>query len=189
MMRSSSVTTGGSSSSSSSSSTPGPRSRTPNIHEWPLTYLVMGILVGIFGLWGFSVQILTSEAWFSGKHVAMSLLPHFGVMAQVFSIFMGNMSQSEMITYTWGWGVQVVQLLCSVGLEWPKHNRFWDILFSVLIFATIALNSLADFFFGGMGGFWQQVGFALICFLMSFSVGKIAIHFIVKGIMGLLRVA
>lgn len=151
---------------------------------WPLAYIVGGLLVGSFWLWGNVVQIQTSEAWMLQIQGA-SLVPHFAVLMQIMDFWSGNLSQHEVIADTWGWGVQLVLLICSIGIEFPsqseigKRRAAW-FGWGCLLF--IVLNSLADFSYGTAYGFWQQIAFVGITLMMSFFFGLLSLHLIITGI-------
>lgn len=151
---------------------------------WPLAYIAGGLLVGSFWLWGNVVQIQTSEAWMLGIQGA-SLVPHFEILQQLSSFWSGGLDQRHVISDTWGWGIQVVLLICSIGVEFPSHNEAskrrsnW---FGWGCILFIVLNSLADFSYGSAYGFWEQVAFVGITLMMSFFFGLLALHLIITGL-------
>jgi hypothetical protein len=151
---------------------------------WPLVYILGGLLVGSFWLWGNVVQIQTSEAWMLQIQSA-SLVPHFAIFMQLMDFWSGKLSQHEVIADTWGWGVQIVLLICSVGIEFPSHSEIskrravwfgWGCLLFIL------LNSLADFSYGSAYGVGQQVAFVGITLMMSFFFGLLSLHLIITGL-------
>src|SRR5882724_6332948 len=147
----------------------------------PFALLLIGTVVGFFWLWGNLTQIQTSEAWILQTQYGISLIPHFDLLLQLKNFWTGNLTQSEIIADTWGWGVQLILLVCSVGIEKPqlfihrKYNNgqsFPDSLarnartranvFKMVSLVLIALNSIADFNYSGTAGVWGQIAFALI---------------------------
>lgn len=153
-------------------------------HVWGLLYLVGGVVVGSFWLWGNVVQIQTSEAWMLQLQ-GTSLVPHVAILRQITDFWSGVLDQHHVIADTWGWGIQIVLLICSIGIEFPalneaaKRRATW-FGWGCLLF--IILNSLADFSYGASYGFWEQVAFVGITLMMSFFFGLLALHLIITGL-------
>ena len=167
----------------------------------PVAYILIGLIVGFFWIWGNLVQIQTSEAWMANvSSSGVSLIPHFALVAQLASFWSGNLTQDQIIADTWGWGIQIILFICSVGIERPQmliHRKYnkgvafsegasktaeWrgNIYISVSVI-LIALNSIADFKYSSAGDFWHQLAFAGMTLVMSFYFGLISIHLIVAG--------
>ncbi len=91
-------------------------------HLWPFWYILGGLAVGFGWLWGNTVQIQTSEAWILQLKTGIDLAPHFAILLQVADFFNGNLTQSQVIADTWGWGNQFIILICSIGVEFPAHT-------------------------------------------------------------------
>lgn len=166
---------------------PAMRGQMPKVHEWPLTYVIAGLVVLLFGMFGWSIQLTTSELWFSGAPGSVSLAPHFGIFGQLLDIWNGNLSGMGLEGAAWSYGVQAIVVACSIGLEFPKNHKGWDIFFAGLIVVALILDSVSDFAYNAGGGVLQQIGFTVIILAMSFGPGKFGIHYIVKGIRGFLR--
>lgn len=154
-------------------------------HIWPLWYILGGLAVGFGWLWGNTVQIQTSEAWILQLRTGISLAPHFAILLQIADFFNGNLTQTQVIADTWGWGNQFIILICSIGVEFPAHTptarkRASWFGWGCLLF--IILNSIADFSYSALGGFWQQLAFAGMCLMMSFFFGLLSIHLIITGL-------
>src|SRR5712691_2869663 len=88
-------------------------------HIWPLWYILGGLAVGFGWLWGNTVQIQTSEAWILQVKTGIDLAPHLAILLQITDFFNGNLTQSQVIADTWGWGNQFIILICSIGVEFP----------------------------------------------------------------------
>lgn len=152
---------------------------------WPLWYLLGGLAVGFGWLWGNTLQIQTSEAWILQLKSGIALAPHFAILGQITDFFGGTLTQSQVIADTWGWGNQFIILICSIGIEFPAHTpkaqrRAAWFGWGCLLF--IILNSLADFSYSALGGFWQQLAFAGICLMMSFFFGLLSLHLMITGL-------
>jgi len=173
-------------------------------HAWstvpPVVLLALGIVVLFFWLWGNLTQIQTSEAWMlhlqSGSQT-FSLLPNFSLFTQISAFFTGSLSGPALIADTWGWGIQIVLLVCSIGIERPqlfitrKYNKTLPFsesvaksarsraaIFKFVAVAMIILNSVADFSYSAADGLWGQLAFSAITLTMSFFFGLIAYHLI-----------
>jgi hypothetical protein len=174
-------------------------------HAWstvpPIVLLAAGIVVAGFYVWGNLTQIQTSEAWILQSHAALSLVPRFDLFGQIKDFFTGQLSGSNLVADTWGWGIQIVLLVCSIGIERPqlfihrKYNskltfsdsvaktaRRRGAIFKTLAFAMIVLNSIADFNYSSHAGVWSQIAFSAITLMMSFFFGLIAYHLIDAGL-------
>lgn len=162
------------------------RHTSEDIHNiWPLWYILGGLLVGLAWLWGNVVQIQTSEAWILHLKSGIDLIPHFAILLQIQDFWSGNLTQSQVIADTWGWGNQFIVLICSIGIEFPAHTptakkRAAWFGWGCLLF--IILNSLADISYSALSGFWEQLAFAGMCLMMSFFFGLLAIHLIITGL-------
>lgn len=158
-------------------------STAPQRHVWPIFKVFAGSVLGYFWLWGNTVQLGTSEAWF--LHLdSVSLSPHFSIILQVSDFWSGFPAQYT-IAYTWAWGIQVLLLVFSIGMEWPvqtpegRARARWFKYGSII---CIVLNSLADFFFSSSFGFWEQLAFVGITLMMSFYFGLLGLHLILSGL-------
>lgn len=155
----------------------------PHKHVWPIFKVLAGGALGYFWLWGNTVQLATSEAWF--EHLSgVSLTPHLSIIMQVVD-FWNGFAAEHTIAYTWAWGIQVLLLVFSIGIEWPINTPAglvrarWFKYGSVV---CIILNSLADFFFSSQYGFWEQLAFAGITLMMSFFFGLLGLQLVLSGL-------
>lgn len=158
--------------------------------EQPIAAILVGLGLLFFALWGVSVQLTTSEAWFLGSSVTVNIAPHFAILSQPLAFFNGQMTGMQMEAFTYAWGVEVVQFVLSTGLVFAtlKHNRFTSWICIVCGVAIMFLDSVADYKFNGASNTWQQVGFSFILFMMAFGLTYYALHLIIgNGVIGGLR--
>jgi hypothetical protein len=142
-----------------------------------------GAVLGYFWLWGNTVQLATSEAWFFHLN-NVTLAPHFSIVLQVTDFWSGFNSQ-DTIAYTWAWGIQVLLLVFSIGIEWPMQTPAGQTRARWFKYGTlvcVVLNSLADFFFSAVYGFWEQLAFVGITLMMSVYFGLLGLHLILTGL-------
>lgn len=169
---------------------PAPSHHHAMFYDYPLAAFLVGLGMLFFALWGITVQLTTSEAWYSGTSIAINIAPHFAVLAQPVDFFNGKMSGMQMQSFTYAWGVEVVQFLLSTGLMFAllKHNRFasWICIGCGLL--IMLLDSIADYKYNNAANGWQQAGFTLVVFVMAFGVTYYALHLIiVNGIIAAIR--
>jgi hypothetical protein len=177
-------------------------------HAWvtnhPIVYFIIGAIVLFFWAWANLMQIQTSEAWMLQQQVGLSLTPHFELLGQLTAFWAGKLTPAQQIADSWGWGVQIFLLVCSIGIERPqmffhkKYNANIDIsasvsrsanrrasIFWALSIFLIVLNSIADFNYSGTVGFWGQVGFCIVTLGMSFYFGLLGFQMIAAGLHGM----
>lgn len=160
------------------------------MHDHPFGAILLGLLLLFFALWGVTVQLTTSEAWFMGSSLTVNIAPHFGILSQPVDFFQGTMNGMQMEAFTYAWGVEVVQFLFSTGLAFStlRHNRVASWICIAGSVVIMLLDSISDYKFNNAANGWQQVGFSLIVFMMAFGLTYYALHLIVaKGIIGALR--
>ena len=166
-------------------------SHSKGMHEHPIGALAIGLLILFFALWGVSVQLTTSEAWFThGAAVAISIAPHFSILAQPVDFFQGRITGIQSEAFTYAWGMEVIQFLFSTGVFFAflRHNRLASWICIVLSVTIMILDSVADFQATAAASGWQQLGFTLIVFMMAFGLLYAALYLIIiKGILGLFR--
>lgn len=155
----------------------------PQKHVWPVFKMFAGGALGYFWAWGNTVQLATSEAWF--LHLkGVVLAPHFTIIWQV-TDFWSGFDPKYVIAYTWAWGIQVLMLVFSIGIEWPVRTPAGlrrARLFKYGTLICIVLNSLADFFFSSSFGIWEQLAFVGITLMMSFFFGLLGLNLILSGL-------
>lgn len=154
------------------------------MHDHPIGAICLGVLLLFFALWGISVQLTTSEAWYMGSSITVTIAPYFGILSQPISFFNGTMNGMQMEAFTYAWGMEVIQFLFSTGLVFTtiKHNRVASWICILLCLAIMGLDSVADYKFNNAANGWQQMGFSLIVFMMAFGLTYYALHLIIaKG--------
>lgn len=161
------------------------------MHDHPIGAILMGIIVLFFALWGVSVQLTTSEAWFMhGSSIAVSIAPHFSILAQPVDFLQGAMVGLQAESFTYAWGMEVVQFLFSTGFIFSmlKHNRVASWICIVCSVLIMVLDSVSDYQATSAANGWQQFGFTLIVFMMAFGLLYSALYLlIVKGIVPLIK--
>lgn len=161
--------------------------RSGTLHDHPVGALLLGLGLLFFALWGVTVQLTTSEAWFMGHAVTTVITPYFGILTQPVAFVQGKLTGLQLEAFTYAWGVEVTQFLFSTGLVFAtlRHNRVasWICLIGCVL--IIVLDSVSDYLFNAAANGWQQAGFSLVVFLMAFGLTYYALHLIlVKGLLG-----
>jgi len=152
----------------------------------PYAYFIAGALAGVVYIGATAVQLQTSELWIetaiSGAKVTDALMPHFSVFTQVFAFWYGGLTQEQVVPYIVAWGIQAALVLFSIGLEVPHVGRGRAELFGSACLVMIVVNSLGDWNYASMYGFWGQVGFTGALFVMTFCFGFASILAVARGI-------
>jgi hypothetical protein len=82
----------------------------------PLPKIVLGVVLLAFFTVGSVLHIQTSEAFFlMGQTVRLS--PNWSVLAQPWQLMNGQLDPKMAETTMWGWGIELVFLICVVGFE------------------------------------------------------------------------
>lgn len=156
------------------------------MHDHPIGAILIGVLLLFFALWGVTVQLTTSESWYiHGASLAVSIAPHFGILLQPIAFFQGDIVGMQAESFTYAWGMEVVQFFFSTGLVFStlKHNRVASWICIVCSVGIMLLDSVSDYQANGGANGWQQIGFTLIVFMMAFGLLYYALYLIViKGI-------
>src|SRR5947207_9683409 len=82
----------------------------------PLPLLLVGCALLLFWILASTLQIQTSEA-FILKGPAVSLAPNWGILRQPFELIGGQLSIDTAKAAMWGWGIELIYLVCIVGHE------------------------------------------------------------------------
>lgn len=114
--------------------------------------LILGLLGGgMLGLWscGTMVQIQTSEYLALGGHSIVSSL-NWGLWAQPVMLFTGAAPIAYQTAYMYGWGVEIITLIVSLGLgqalsKVGSMNGCLSKGFLIASLLLLALNSIADY--------------------------------------------
>ena len=130
----------------------------------PILKLVLGILLVGFFLLALMLQIQTSEAFLLGGS-PVQLAANWGVLSQPVELIRGQLPLDIAKAAMWGWGIELVYLVCVVG-EVSVHGRLGG-----------------DFNYGNMAsGFWGQVAFAAITSFIVAFFGLIGLTLIWESI-------
>lgn len=152
-------------------------------HRSPLPFLFLGVVLILFWIMASLLQIQTSEA-FLLRGPTVGLTPHWSILHQPLDFITGHLDTSMTKAVMWGWGIELLFLICIVGYEAAhlavrsSHSRFGTI-FQTAIIAVIAFDAYTDFQYGSLAsGFWGQVAFAAITGIMVMFFGIVGIRFI-----------
>jgi hypothetical protein len=133
----------------------------------PILRLVLGVVLVSFFLLALMLQIQTSEAFLLGSS-PVQLAANWGVLSQPVEVLSGQLPLDMAKAVMWGWGIELVYLVCVVG-EVSVHGRLggW---FKTGALVLVVFNFWTDFNYGQLAsGFWGQVAFAAITsFIVAF---------------------
>jgi hypothetical protein len=153
----------------------------------PLPKILVGVLLLAFFVIGSTLHIQTSEAFFlSGPAVGLS--PNWHILMQPWDLVQSNLSPQMAEAVMWGWGIELVFLICVVGFEVAHDgvaagSRRMAGLFRTGTIVLILFDGYTDFQYGNVAnGFWGQLGFALITAFVVFFFGTIGFRLIEHGI-------
>lgn len=150
------------------------------IATWPpLVYFLLGLVC--LGMWaaGTAVQVQTSEAWIAGQQV--NHLPTLSTFGQIWLFVSGQLPGSQVVPFSFAWGVQLALIVASVGVELPKHPKWRYYLSWAVVVLLIGVNSAGDYTFSVQYGFWGQMGFTLVILFVTFCLGLLAVMCFVHG--------
>jgi hypothetical protein len=150
------------------------------IATWPpLVYFILGVV--ILGFWaaGTAVQVLTSESWI--MHAPLSTFPTLSVFGQCWDFIWGKLPASEVVPFTFGWGVQIALLLASVGVELPKYPAWRYYSCWCIIILLIGVNSCGDYVYSQDYGAWGAIGFTIVILFVTFCAGLLAVMCFMHG--------
>jgi hypothetical protein len=161
---------------------------TPKSHaSSPLPRLVLGALLLLFWLVAMILQIQTSEA-FILKGSMVSLHPNWSIIMQPIALVAGTLSPALAKATMWGWGIELIFLVCVIGYEIAHEgifhaNKKLAPLFRTVSLILIGFDAYTDFNYGQLAsGFWGQAAFAAIMAFIVFFFGTIGLRFIEYGI-------
>lgn len=148
----------------------------------PIGLVVIGLLALAGWGWGNLVQMQTSEAFILGGG-AIDLGFHWQLLMQPVDFLKGTLSPNMIKAATWAWGLNILLLICSVGIEHARIHHKHSGWFKTGAVVLLALNSWADFQYGSLGtGLWGQLAFAGMTLFMSFFFGLAGLHLIFAGL-------
>ena len=153
----------------------------------PLPLLLVGAALLLFWILASTLQIQTSEA-FILKGPAVSLAPNWGILRQPFELIGGQLSIDTAKAAMWGWGIELIYLVCIVGYE-VAHEGVMDsnhrlaAWFRTGAVALIAFDAYTDVQYGQLAsGFWGQVAFALVTSFIVAFFGIVGLRLIEHGL-------
>ena len=82
----------------------------------PIPTLIVGLALLLFWVLASMLQIQTSEA-FILKGPVVTFVPDWGVLKQPLDLAQGHLSIDLAKAVMWGWGIELVYLVCIVGYE------------------------------------------------------------------------
>lgn len=140
----------------------------------PLLLIVLGLACLAFWLLASLLQIQTSEAFILNGS-AVALAPNWAILNQPIDFFRGQLAPSMAKAVVWGWGIELIYLVCIVGYEIAHEsvkatNKRFAPWFQTGMFALIIFDGYTDFKYGSLGsGFWGQLAFAgITAFIVMF---------------------
>jgi hypothetical protein len=141
----------------------------------PLLRGVLGLLLVGFFLLALMLQVQTSEA-FILNGAPVKLAANWGILYQPIAMIQGNLDINSAKSVMWGWGIEMVYLVCVLGRVAVDHHRGWFITGSVCL---VAFNFYTDFNYGSLGsGIGGQIAFAAITSFMVAFFGTIGLNMI-----------
>ncbi len=87
----------------------------------PILKLVLGVVLVLFFLLALMLQVQTSEA-FLLNGAPVQLAANWGVLRQPVELMQGKLSIDMAKAVMWGWGIELVYLVCVIG-EVAVHGR------------------------------------------------------------------
>jgi len=159
-------------------------SRRPNS---PIPLLLIGLACVIFWLLASLLQVQTSEAFLLHGAV-VTFNPNWSILKQPVDLVQGHLSADMAKAAMWGWGIELIYLVCIVGYEVAYEgvkatNRHLAGWFGTGAVALIAFDAWTDFQYGQLAsGVWGQVAFALITSFMVAFFGIVGLRLIEHGI-------
>lgn len=153
----------------------------------PLAYLGLGALLMIFWVLASLLQIQTSEA-FLLHGPTVSFMPNWAVLMQPVSLVQGQLSIDSAKAAMWGWGIELIYLVCVIGFELSHDaisaaNRKLAVWFRTGAIVLIAFDAYTDFSYGTLAsGFWGQVAFAGVTAFIVMFFGVVGWRMIEHGL-------
>src|SRR5258708_28388521 len=84
----------------------------------PLPLLIVGLALILFWVLASVLQIQTSEA-FLLRGPAVTFVPNWGVLKQPLDLVQGHLTTDMAKATMWGWGIELIYLVCIVRYEVP----------------------------------------------------------------------
>ncbi len=146
----------------------------------PILRLLLGVLLLLFFVLALLLQVQTSEAFILQGNI-VSLAANWAILTQPVQLAEGRLSVDLAKAVMWGWGIELVYLVCVVG-EVTLHGRLqgWFRTGAIIL---VAFNCWTDFNYGSLAsGFWGQVAFAAITSFMVAFFGMLGLRLIFGAI-------
>ncbi len=153
----------------------------------PIPVLLVGCALLLFWMLASTLQIQTSEA-FILRGPAVTLAPNWGILRQPLDLLQGRLSTDMAKASMWGWGIELIYLVCIVGYEVAHEsvratNRHLASWLRTGVVALIAFDAYTDVQYGQLAsGFWGQVAFALVTAFIVAFFGIIGVRLIEYGL-------
>ena len=153
----------------------------------PIPALIVGLALLVFWVLASMLQIQTSEA-FILKGPIVTFVPDWGILKQPLDLVQGHLSIDLAKAVMWGWGIELVYLVCIVGYEIAHEsvkasNRHLASVFRTGVVALIAFDAYTDFQYGSLAsGFWGQVAFAAVTAFIVAFFGVIGFRLLEHGL-------
>ena len=88
----------------------------------PLPLLIVGLALILFWVLASVLQIQTSEA-FLLRGPAVTFVPNWGILKQPLDLVQGHLTTDMAKATMWGWGIELIYLVCIVGYEVAPRKR------------------------------------------------------------------
>src|SRR5215467_2065007 len=155
----------------------------------PIPLLLIGLACVIFWLLASLLQIQTSEAFILHGAV-VTFNPNWSILRQPVDLVQGRLSADMAKAAMWGWGIELIYLVCIVGYEVAHEsvkasNRHLASVFRTGAVALIAFDAYTDFQYGTLAsGLWGQVAFAAVTAFIVAFFGVIGFRLLEHGLTG-----
>jgi hypothetical protein len=153
----------------------------------PLPILLVGLALLVFWVLASVLQIQTSEA-FILKGPAVSFAPNWAIVRQPFDLARGALSSDMAKATMWGWGIELIYLVCIVGYEVAHEsikasNRHLASWFRTGVIALIAFDAYTDYQYGNLAsGPGGQFAFAAVTAFIVAFFGIVGIRLVEHGL-------
>ena len=153
----------------------------------PLPVLLVGLALLLFWVLASLLQIQTREA-FILRGPAVTFVPNWGILTQPVSLVQGHLTTEMAKAVMWGWGIELIYLVCIVGYEVAHEgvrssNHRLASWFRTGAVALIAFDAYTDFQYGTLAsGFWGQVAFALVTSFIVAFFGIVGFRLVEHGL-------
>ena len=153
----------------------------------PLPLLLVGLALLTFWVLASLLQIQTSEACIL-KGPVVTFIPNWGILKQPFDLIGGHLSTDLAKATMWGWGIELIYLVCIVGYEIAhesvkasnQHLASW---FRTGAVALIVFDAYTDYQYGNLAsGPGGQLAFAAVTAFIVAFFGIVGVRLIEHGL-------